>query len=286
LRYYCADIRDPKTLPPALAECEVVYHLAAVASDWAPRDLVFAVNTEGTRNLLRMSRNAGVRRFVLMSTLAVHAPRGYRNGDERAPRDRDDMAYAVSKRLAEDLIFDPRLDGRIETVCIRPGLVPYGPHDHTSFDKLATALRNRTMAFVGNGETLTCTVYAENLAHGALLAGTHPAAPGNIFVITDDRTITWRTLFDLFADAVCAPPVRFKVPYPLARTAAAALEAVYSVLRIKQSPPLTRYRASLMARDYHFSCEKARRLLGYHPPVSLEEGVRRTGRWFLEQTTP
>ena len=80
-----ADVRDLHALERASADQEAIVHLAAVPSDWAPADLIHAVNVGGTRNLVDAALGAGCRRLVLMSSLAVHASSGHRDAREDRP---------------------------------------------------------------------------------------------------------------------------------------------------------------------------------------------------------
>jgi nucleoside-diphosphate-sugar epimerase len=219
--------------------------------------------------------------LVLMSSLAVHASTGHLDDDESAPRDRTDMPYALSKRLAEDYVLDPELDGKLEGTVIRPGLLPFGPRDHTTFDKMARALRAGRMPVTGLGDSVLCTVYARNLAFGTALAGRHENGAGEVFVITDDVKTTWKAVLDRFADALGAPRTRLCVPRPVAQAAAMVVESAWDAFKVKTPPPVTLYRVGITLKDFHFTCDKAKRVLGYRPPVPMDQAVHETAAWFL-----
>jgi nucleoside-diphosphate-sugar epimerase len=73
------------------------------------------------------------------------------------------------------------------------------------------------------------------------------------------------------------------VPFAVAWPLAVAAEAIGRMLRVRHPPPLTRYRVLHFARDYHFSIERARRVLGYEPGVGLDEAVCRTVAWYRHE---
>lgn len=275
-----ADVRDAGGLAPACVGQEAVLHLAAIPSDWAPRDQIEAVNVGGTRNLMAAALGQGVRRFVLVSSLAVHDSSGHLQSTETAPRDRRGLPYADSKRMAEDIVLSSAHRSRIEGVVIRPGLVPFGPRDRLFSAPLCRAIRGGVLPLIRSGRARLCTSYVENLAEGLCLALASPEAAGEVFVMADEEVVSWRSLFARFALALGVPRARFPgLPWAPLHGVAWAMETVYGGLGLRSAPPLTRYRVDLMRRDYHFTSRKARERLGYRPTVGLDEAVRRTVAW-------
>lgn len=273
------DVRSRQQLREACAGQELIFHLAAIPSDWAPAALIHSVNVEGTRNLVAGALHAGCRRLVLMSSLAVHRSTGHRDATEDTPRDRRSLPYADSKRRSEDIVLDPRLADRLEGVVIRPGLVPFGPGDRLTSLGLARALRSGKLPLIGGGRTAICTSYIENLIPAVALAGEVAAAAGQTLILTDDGHPTWADLLGAFARALGAPPPRLSLPWPVAQAAALGVEGVWTLLRLSALPPITRYRVGLWRHDFHFSGARAKQLLGYEPTVDLEEGAQRTMDW-------
>lgn len=279
------NLLDPPSLARALRGIERVFHLAALASDYGPRERFLAVNTGGTRNVLAAALEAGARRFLLMSSLAVHAFRGWRGGDETAPRGAT-LPYGASKIRAEDAVRAEGEAGRIEAVVVRPGLFPFGPRDRTSFFPLAQAMERGIYGYIGGGRSRLCVSYVENLASGVVVAGAHPGARGKTYIIEDGIETTWRDLSERFAEALGVARPRLSLPAWVARPVAAAWEGTWRALGIAQAPPLTRYRVGLVARDFHFTGRKFREECGWSPRVSLEEGIRRTVAWYRSVVPP
>lgn len=275
-------VTEPATLAAAASGVEVVFHLAARASDWGPRELFMTVNAEGTRNLLAAAARAGVRRFVQLSSLAVHPFVGYRDADETAPVGHERYPYCASKAQAERYVREAQARGGLETTIIRPGAVIHGPGDTTSFVFMGPLLAKGRWTHVRGGRPLICYSYVENLADGLVLAATHPQAAGETFVLTDDLRLSWRELVGAIIQAFGVRERTFSFPVPVARAAGITAEALFKLFGAKDPPPITDYRTAIVARDFHFGCEKAKRVLGYAPRVPFEEGLKRTVEWYRE----
>jgi nucleoside-diphosphate-sugar epimerase len=276
-----ADLTDPEALRAAVAGCSGVVHLAALVQDWGSLPRFERVNVQGTRDLLDAAVAAGVGRFLLVSSMAVHLDGDFVDGTEDAPRDPRGNAYAWSKIRCEDLLAEAHASGRIETVVVRPAMIIYGEWDTRSLPGLLPLLRKGRMPVSGTDRRLTCAVYAGNLAHGIRLALESPAAAGRTYVITDDTKLTWGDFFDGLADAMgVAHPGRTRIPAPLAAAAGTVVEAVWALLRLRSRPPLTRYLARLTCRDTHFACDRAKAELSYAPVTSPGDALRATVRWY------
>jgi len=275
-------VAEPKSLAAALDDVELVYHLAGSgrAGDWGRRRWFFEVNARGTRNVLDAAAKAGVRRFVHMSSLAVHRFTGHVDADEDVSADQDKYAYGASKAEAERHVQAAGADGRMETVIIRPGVVVFGPEDMTAFVYMAPLLEKGRWTHVKRGRPLLCYCFVDNLVDGLLLAGKDPAAAGETFIITDDLKISWKDFATRVIAAFGAREKTFSFPVPIARAAGIVLESVFKLFRSKSPPPITDYRTALVSRDFHFSCDKAKQILGYKPAIGFEEGLSRTVEWY------
>ncbi len=279
------DICQPDTLAAPLAGVRTVFHLAALASDWAPFDLFLRIIADGTQNVLDAARQAGVGRFVHMSSLAVHRFSGHVEADELTPTGNDVNGYCTAKVIAESMVRRAEAQGWFATTIIRPGAVIFGPGDTTAFVHLAPALLKGQVPLVGGGRALTCYSHIDNLTAGMCLAAAAPEAAGEVFILTDDRRISWREYLTAVCQALGAPARFRSVPAWLAEAGGWSLEAIWKLARRAKAPPIHLYRVGLVARDFHFSCAKAKRMLGYRPQVGLEEGLIGTVAWYRNWQT-
>ncbi|MBD3368248.1 MAG: NAD-dependent epimerase/dehydratase family protein [Candidatus Eisenbacteria bacterium] len=275
-------VRDRGCLARALSGVECVFHLAGRATDWGPRELFYRINVDGTRHLLDAAAAAGTRRLVFTSSLAVHRFSGHVDAGEQTAADQTRYAYGASKVAAEHLVRTACIRGLLETVIVRPGVVVYGPQDTTAFADMAPLLARGRWTHVIGGRALLCTVYVDNLVDALLAAATNDAAAGRIYNVTDDRKLTWRDYISAAITAFGARERSLSVPRPLARAAGMGLEALWRAFGARRPPPITDYRTALVADDFHFNCERAKRELAYRPRVELEEGLRRTVDWWRE----
>lgn len=266
-----ADLQDERSIAGVADGVDAVVHAAARVADWGRWDAFYRTNVLGTRMLLDESVRRGVRRFVLISSVAVHRYSGFRNADPRIqPRDNHRNAYAHSKILGEDLVLGE--DG-IEGVVVRPGLWPYGARDAT-FQRVATALSRGVLPMMKRGGTVLNTAYAGNFVEGVELACFVPAAAGRVYLIADEGMPTWHELFTELARLADFDPPWLNLPGRPAQALASGVEATWGALFPSIEPPMTRYRAGLMAKDVHFSIEHAVTELGYRPRVSWQDGMR------------
>lgn len=268
-----ADLQDERSINGVATGVDAVVHAAARVADWGRWDAFYRTNVLGTRMLLDESVRRGVRRFVLISSVAVHRYSGFRNADPRTqPRDNHRSAYAHSKILGEDLVLS---ESEIEGVVVRPGLWPFGSRDPT-FQRVATALARGVLPMMKRGGTVLNTAYAGNFADGVHLACFAPAAPGRVYLIADEGMPTWRDLFTELATLAGFDPPWLNLPGRPAQALASGVEATWGALFPSIEPPMTRYRAALMAKDVHFSIEHAVSELEYQPRVTWQEGMRRS----------
>ncbi len=263
------DLDDLAALRRGAAGCELVFHAAALVSDWAPKSAFEQVNVTGTRNVLEACEAAGVRRLVHVSSESVLlGGKPLRNADETWPlQPRSKNLYAASKARAELALRAART---VETVCVRPVLV-WGPGDRTIRPGFALAVREGRFTWIDEGRHLTSTTHVANAVHGIVLGAEHGRA-GEAYSVSDGETITFRGfLTRLLATAGVVPPER-SLSLRRANAIAAAGETVWRVLRRPGRPPLTRTVTWLVGIDRTIDIGKARRELGYAPVVSREEG--------------
>jgi len=269
-----ADVSAPESLKGVCDGIDLIYHAAARVADYGPAAAFWRVNVEGTKGLLLEAERAAVKRFVLVSSVAVHRYTGFQDADPRTlPLDGSLNAYARSKVAAENVLSASQVRAaQLETVIVRPGLWPFGPRD-PNFRRLAAALRKGRLPLVDGGRAVINTAYSENLMDGLWLAGTVPQAAGNTYVIADAGAPSWKDVFTELARILDAPAPRLSLPGWVAEPLGGAVERVYALAMLKAEPPLTRYRGALMRRDVHFSPAHD---LGYTPAISWQEGLAQT----------
>lgn len=256
-----------------LRGCDTVVHCAAEVGEWAPPGLFYRTNVLGTSRLLDTARDAGVQKFVHISTDSVlFAGKHLRGVDESEPiPSKPRFEYGATKAFGERAVVLANDRSSFETVAIRPTLA-WGPGDTTVLPEITSMVEQGKFLWVGNGSSMISTTHIANLVHGIRLAIAKPCG-GEVFFITDQEPIQLRAFLTRYvlANGVALPNT--SLPTSVVRAGALLVEGLWRVFRPYSKPPVTRMGVALLSHDYYVSTQKANRLLGYHPPVTIDAGL-------------
>jgi nucleoside-diphosphate-sugar epimerase len=250
-------------LSRALHNVDVVVHAAGITRARRPGDY-YSVNAGGTRNVATAALREGVRRLVLISSLAARGPDG---------RDHPESDYGRSKLEAESHLR--ALSGRMEAVVLRPAAV-YGPRD-TDLLPLFRLARAGWLT-VPSRAALLQPVYVQDAARAALAAAREPVGFGP-FPVAENRRYTWRDVaaglekaLGRTVRAVRLPAGAFVLAGRMAEWAARPFSAV---------PILDERRSRDLALNA-WTCDVSgtEEALGWRAEVPLFEGLERTARWY------
>lgn len=266
------DLSDREALTRAVADAEVVLHVAA-----ATRALGAAafhdVNEGGTRRLLdAMEAGGGGRRLVYLSSLAAVGPargRPVRPGDEPRPI----TAYGRSKLAGER---EALARAAIRTTVLRPPAV-YGPRDRDLLTFFRAARRG-VLPVLGSPDRRLQMIHAADLARAIIRAAESPEAAG-VFHVAEPVVYRWDEVLDRMGAAVGRDGVRIPVPATVLKGAAAISEAV---ARLRGRPAIfDRDKAlELLADDWVCETDAARQALRFEASIPLAEGLAETAGWY------
>ncbi|MEA2562658.1 MAG: dihydroflavonol-4-reductase [Acidobacteriota bacterium] len=255
------DIRDPSSYSPWLAAGDSVFHLAAVRNH--PRVRVRdmeEVNVRATIELARHSLEAGVGRFVHVSTAIIHGSFG---------------AYADSKARAVQEIRRLAAEG-LQAVTVCPTIV-FGP-DHPSRPNRITSeirrlLRQRIVLVLAGGGHARNLVYVDDVVRG-LLAAERRGAVGEEYVLGGEE-IAPRDFGRLVLSLA-----GLRLVATLSLPAGPALAAARIADRLRKFDAGSGYATAvqILLREWRFSSDRARHDLEYHP-LPLTEGLSLTIEW-------
>ncbi|XP_027464068.1 sterol-4-alpha-carboxylate 3-dehydrogenase, decarboxylating isoform X2 [Zalophus californianus] len=207
----------------------------------------------------------------------------------------EDLPYAVkpidyyteTKILQERAVLganDP--EGNFLTMAIRPHGI-FGPRDPQLVPILIEAARKGKMKFViGNGENLVDFTFVENVVHGHILAAEHlsqdAAVSGKAFHITNDEPIPFWTFLSRILTGLNYEAPKYHIPYWVAYYLALLLSLLVLVVSpvIQLQPTFTPMRVALAGTFHYYSCERAQKVLGYRPLVTMDDAIERTVRSF------
>jgi len=284
-----ADIGDAGALRGATDGHDAVIHLAARVGVVGSEQAFVAANVDGTATLLAAARDAGVRRFVHVSTPSVAHGGEPLVGVPATPADpaRAHGHYARTKAVAEQLALaaDAEADGPA-VVAIRPHLV-WGPGDEQLIGRIVARARAGRLALIDAGTALIDTTYLDN-AVDALLAALDRAEErdvrGRAFVVSNGQPRTVAELLARICRAAGLPGPRARVPLPVAWAGGAAAERVWERTGRSNDPPMTSFLAEQLATAHWFDQRETRRALDWRPRITLEEGFERLRAWYLDDT--
>lgn len=276
------DVTKATTLPPALEGIEVVYHAAALVTDWAPWSEFRAVTINGTRNMLKAAATAGAGRFLDVSTDGVYRYADLAKGvNEESPyEDRFGWLdyYRRAKTAAEKIARRYHKNGRIAVSIVRPGLI-LGERDAAMLPGVMQFLGGPTVAMIGSGKNRLPCVYAGDVADLCIRAATSEQAAGEIYNAVSDEYVTQADLYQAVADVTDLPTPKRALPMRAVYALAAALEARARLRGWEHRPDLTRFSVNLLGLSYEEDPTKAMRSLGWTPEVSMREAVKRSVEW-------
>jgi uncharacterized protein YbjT (DUF2867 family) len=243
------DVTDPATLRRAVAGCDVVIHLVAIIA--GRRSEFERVMTRGTQDLVAAAKDAGVRRFVLMSALGV------------SPETRDLTLYYSAKWAMELAVKESGL----EHVIFRPSFV-FG-RDGGVLPTFVRQVRWLPLTpVIGDGKHRLQPIWGEDVAAYFAKAVDLPEAANRTFELGGPDAVTWNELYERIAKVVGKRRARVNVPTALVRTAAALVERL-------PRPPITRDQVTMIEAGDSV-CDMGPALEAFGLGVlSLDEQLRR-----------
>lgn len=255
----------------ALQGIDVVIHAAArvhVLTERGvdPLDELRAVNVDASRHLARQAVAAGAKRFVYVSSIKA-------NGEETEPGQpycAESLAfpkdpYGQSKLEAEQALFAIGEETGLEVVVVRPPLV-YGPGVKANFASLMRALQRRLPLPFASIDNRRSLVARDNLVDLLLLCARHPAAAGQMFLVSDGQDMSTAQLCRELSDALGVSPRLLPVPALILRMLG---------LIVGRSQQMQRLLDSLQV-DISATCQ----VLDWKPPVQMKQAIRETAQWY------
>ncbi len=272
------DLRDAASVRRAVHGCRQVYHVAALYTYWTrrPQDL-YAVNVEGTRNVLQAAADEGVERVVYTSSVAtLGLPTDGSPGNEETPATLDDMIsdYKRSKYLAEQVALDYAARG-LPVVIVNPS-TPVGVRDvkpTPTGQIVLDVLRGRMPAYVDTGLNI---VDVQDVAIGHWLA----ACQGQVGrrYILGNRNMTMQEIVELLAGLCGRPAPRLRLPSWLV-LGAAYLDVALARAWPGHVPQVTPDLARLSRKRMYFDSARAVRELGL-PQSDPYAALAKAVDWF------
>ena len=276
--YRSLDLSRAGALDPLLREFapDAVIHAAALSAPFAPRREYLRHNVEATRHVVASCRAHGRPKLIYLSSSSVHyQPRdqlGMREGDPIGPKFAN--TYAETKAAGETFVREYPGAWAI----LRPRAV-FGPGDTVLFPRLlAAAKRGKLPEIVRAGPPAVGDLISVDALTDYMLRAAQRADAVGAFNLSHGEPVAMQAfLADIFRRLGLPPPGR-TIGYRTARSAAFVAELMWTALRLRGEPPVTRFGVDVLCFSKTFDIAKARAVLG-EPSQTLAEGIDAFVAW-------
>jgi dihydroflavonol-4-reductase len=275
---HVGDLSDPVSLRPALAGCDAVVHVAADYRLWIPDPTsMYRANVDGTRELLRLAREAGVKRFVYTSSVAtMHFRRDGLVINEDTPVSLADMVghYKRSKFMAEQQAIAAAEDGQ-QVIILNP-TTPIGPNDAkpTPTGRIfVDFLNGKFPAYVDTGLNLVDVAEVARAHVSALTKG----QPGKRYILGGEN-LTLKQILDKMSAITGIPSPTVEIPFAIAATYAFFEEWITGRIR-KREPRATLEEVRMGRKKMYASSAHAQQELGFRI-LPVNPAMRAAIEWF------
>jgi nucleoside-diphosphate-sugar epimerase len=262
-----------------------VFHTAAKVDMWGDYSDFFNTNVVGTRNLLQVCSELGIRNFVYTSSPSViHDGNDLEGIDESYPYPKHfDGLYPETKAIAEREVLAANNGDTLRTIALRPHLI-WGPNDTNLIPTILERARAGKLTRIGGGSNLIDLTFIDDCVSAHILAMSaleqEPCrVQGKVYFISQGEPVNMWSWIDRVLELNGLPKVTKSISKNLADLIARIMEFVsvgLSKVGIRYTPLLTRFLVSEMATHHYFSIEAAKRDLGYSPSCSIEEALVKT----------
>ena len=269
-----AALDDRAALYAACQGAHTVFHCAGHAHAFAAlsqrdAELHWRVNCEGARNLAEAAGQAGVRRFVFLSSVKAMAEPGDVCADEDFPGE-PNTAYGQAKRAAEAAVLAAGQRYGMHVVNLRLAMV-YGSGGRGNLERMARLVRRGwfpPLPETGNRRSLT---HVDDVVAAMLRVAEDDRANGKTYIVAGPEAPSGRQLYDALRGALGLPPCRWSVPEAMLRGAARCGDGL--AILCKRRMPLDSEAVDRLLGSAWYSPARIARELGWQAQIPLHEGL-------------
>lgn len=278
------DLTDAASLKAAVKGARWVVHCAAMVGDWGKVGDYRRVNIDALQVLLDAAlAESSLDRFLMMSSLGVYPARDHHGTDESAPLSLAGIdGYTRSKAESELLVKRYIAEKSLRGVILRPGFI-YGARDRQVLPRLLHVLGSGVFWYFGDGSAKLNNTGVKNLTDAVMLGLTKAEALGETFNITDDPLVSRVEFIETVTKLVGLPAPTRRLPRQIALPLAFGIDRAARLLGAKEAPRLSMARYKFLALHLEYSIAKAKRVLGYVPRTSFQDGMAEAVRWHQEK---
>jgi nucleoside-diphosphate-sugar epimerase len=274
VRLTFGDVTKKDSLTEAVKDVDYIYHLAGVTRADSKKTYE-TINFFGTKNLIEICEkvNPQIKKFLYMSSLAAAGP-----SQNRIPVKEDDIChplsdYGKSKLKGEGAL--KRYNKKIPITIVRPCAV-YGPgeKDILNFFK---CIKMGFMPLLGGKKRYVVLGHVKDIVNGTILAAESKYS-FETFFLAGDSIHTWEEIGEIISKVLGKKSKQFTIPYALLNLGAYISELFLGLFKI--GPTFNRQKLREIRQDWICDIKKAKKLLGYTPTVTLEDGMKEAASWY------
>ena len=266
--YINGDITNIESMKPIFKDIDIVFHCAALVKDYGPKSNFYKINLDGTKNLVKLSEEFGIKKFIFLSHI-------------RYESENSTGHYSKTKALAEKYLFEKYSQNGFPVIIICPGNV-YGPGATTWVLRPLKSIQKNRFSLIDNGAGIFLHTYIDNLLDAIIASLNKKEALGKKFDITDgDNDTTWGEYFNLIAKITG----KAKIKRNMLKKTAFLISKIMIFLNMvfKIEPWVTPMAVRVLTNNNSVSIKNARNLLGYEPKIDFHEGMKHVESWLRKE---
>ncbi|MBD3408166.1 MAG: NAD-dependent epimerase/dehydratase family protein [Candidatus Lokiarchaeota archaeon] len=274
------DLLNFESLENAIEGMDAVIHLAAYF-DFYPKnvDLLYKVNVEGTKNLMNACIGSSVERFVYCSTTETIGPVRYPPANEDTEL-RPQFDYGESKVLAEKVVREISSDTGLNHVILRPTGVMGEGDLYTAYELIKALNDGEIPVLPGDGKKHIMYSYVDDIVRGFTAALSSQSALNSTIILCPDEPMTYNELIEFLTNYLNVEPPKRRIPTSLAKIGIGLLSPIKN--RGRNTFLWHTKTIQSMDEDRWYENNRAKRLLGWTPKFSMQDGLKRAIDWYYE----
>jgi len=274
------NLTNKDSISKAVKDVDAVIHLAAqLGSWWVKENYYYDVNVEGTVNLFKEAKNAGIKHFIYVSTAGVFGKLKQIPANELHPCS-PRYPYEKTKYMAERYISDAASGGFPATI-LRPSHV-YGPGDLNTVPLIRLLQKMHFFPLIGGGNSLFQPVFIDDLVDGIILVLQHfKNTCGKLYIMAGKDTVTFKEYLSLIGKILGLRILTPPIPYSVAKIGAQINESIAGLL--KGEPLLTKFRVDFFGGHQCYDIRQAQNDFNYFPKIILNVGMNNAINWYKEE---
>jgi len=279
------DLKSPESILEGIknAQPDYVFHVAAAVGWWGPWKYFYDLNVLGTQKVVEaIEKTSSVKKLIHVSTYAVYGYENQMDAKEDQPYGKLHYKYSETKMMAEKYLWEKYDNGNgLPITMIRPPSV-FGPHDRANFTEIFGLIKHNRNVLPGKGEQLVSWAYNYDIADLLIKMAEDDRATGEAFnVKTGD--LTSEELIMKLMEILNITDIKIRhVPIFLTRIAGWLGSAFGTLFRSKKGPIIHRQIVRMVIHHHVCNIDKAKKVLGWVPTISLDDALKETIEWFIK----